>query len=214
VPAVTDATRPESNLFGQPPVDVTALYVPTLNYVVTGLQQTDRIRPRDGKLIPTIQVAFQVPGSPGNFTILIDNYAFTYANPLEYMNERSYLIRSLYSLPAVLPPYVPYGGYATGVVLTLDTATATTMPDGSGAVAWTGTIMPRGVAATARFEVTALGDADPSLVSNPIPVTASDTAQPLSGTLGPLDPGKYTVQLTADSSLGLGLSPLLVVTIP
>src|SRR5262245_59468865 len=124
MPAVTDAARPASNAFGQPPVDVTELYVPTLDYVVTGLLQTDRIRPRDQKLIPTIQVSFQVPGSPGNFTILIDNYAFTHANVLEYMNARSYLIRSLYSLPAVLPPYIPYGGYATGVIITLDSATA------------------------------------------------------------------------------------------
>jgi hypothetical protein len=61
--------------------------------------------------------------------------------------------------------------------------------------------------------VTALGDADPTLVSDAIPVAASDTAVPVSGTLGPLDPGKYIVQLTAQSSLGIGLSEQRVVTI-
>src|SRR5213076_3549618 len=110
MPAVTDAFLPEQTLFGTPPVDVTALYEPTFDYVVTALLQTDRIRPRDGKLIPTIQVSFQVPGLPSSHTILIDNYAFTHANPLEYMQRRAYVIRGLYALPELLPPYVPLGG--------------------------------------------------------------------------------------------------------
>ncbi len=204
----------EPTLYGTPPVDVTALYQPTLDYVVTGLMQTDRIRPRDQKLIPTIQVTFQVPGLPGHYTILIDNYAFTHADPLEYMRARAYLIRGLYAIPQVFPPYVPIGSYASGVLITLTSATPTTMPDGSGAVAWAGTIYNRDVSAVARFEITALGDADPLLVSDPIPVAASNNVASVSGTTGPLDPGKYTVQLTADSSLGIGLSALRVVTIP
>src|SRR5437868_7489766 len=110
----------EPTLFGTPPVDVSDLYKPTLDYVVTALLQTDRIRPRDQKLIPTVQVSFQIPGLPSSHTILIDNYAFTHADPLEYMRERAYLIRGLYAIPAVLPPYVPLGGYATGVIFTLD----------------------------------------------------------------------------------------------
>jgi hypothetical protein len=214
VAQITDAAPIASGAYGTPPVDVTALYQPTPAYVVIGLTQETRIRPRDGKMIPTIAVLFRVPGLPGNFTIRIDNYAFTHADPLEYMRERSYVIHSLYALPEVLPPYVPLGGYATGVIVALDSATATTLTGGAGAVAWAGSIFPRGVDATGRFEVTALGDADPMLVSDPFTVAASDTAVPVSGTLGPLDPGKYTVQLTADSSLGIGLSPLRVVTIP
>jgi hypothetical protein len=204
----------EPTLFGTPPVDVNDLYKPTAAYIVTALQQTDRIRPSDQKLIPTIQVAFQIPGLPGNYTILIDNYAFTHVNVLDYMYQRSYLIRGLYAIPEVLPPYVPLGGFATGVILTLDIPTAVKLSDGSGAVAWAGTVWGRNESVTARFEVTALGDADPMLVSDAIPVAASDLAVPVSGTLGPLDPGKYTVQLTAQSSLGIGLSVLRVVTIP
>jgi hypothetical protein len=204
--AVTDYAPPAVEKFGYPAVDAAALYVPTTEYVVLTLAQEDRLRPRDQKLIPTIAVSFSVPGLPGVFTIRIDNYAFTHANPLEYMQERSWLIRSLYALPARLPDFVPLGGYASGVVVSLDSVSGVHEADGSGAVAWAGGIFPRGVSATARLEVTALGDADPSLVSDPIAVAASDATVPLAGTTGPLDPGRYTAQLTAESSLGIGLS--------
>jgi hypothetical protein len=199
--------------YGEPPVDVTALYEPTTAYQVIGLSQETRIRPRDQKLIPTIAVSLTVPPFPGVFIIRIDNYAFTHADPIAYLNERAYLIRSLYALPERLPPYVEPGSYASGVYVVLDSASATTLADGSGAVAWSGQINPRGVAATARVEILALGEPDPTLVSDPIDVAASQDTVPLSGTVGPLDPGKYTVQLTASSSLGIGLSILRVVTI-
>jgi hypothetical protein len=204
----------EPTLFGTPPVDVSKLYEPTLDYVVTALLQTDRIRPRDGKLIPAVQVSFQIPGLPSSHTILIDNYAFTHANPLDYMQERAWLIRGLYAIPETLPPFVPLGGFATGVILTLDSATPAKLPDGSGAVAWKGSAWNRNVDSAVRFQVTARGDFDPLLASEPIPVAASPTAVPISGTLGPLDPNVYRAQLTAESSLGIGLSSELAVTIP
>jgi hypothetical protein len=205
--AVTDYAPPAVEKFGYPAVDASTLYVPTDAYVVLTLAQEDRIRPSDQKLVPTIAVSFAVPGLPGVFTIRIDNYAFTHANVLEYMQERSWLIRSLYALPARLPDFVPLGGYATGVVISLDSVSGVHDAAGVGAVAWAGGIFPRGVSASARLEVTALGDAEPSLVSDPIAVAASDATVPLSGTTGPLDPGRYTAQLTAESSLGIGLSP-------
>lgn len=99
------ALPPSSTEFGVPAVDVSALYQPTTAYTVVGLAQEERVRPRDGLVIPTIAVSFVVPPHPGAFTIRIDNYAFTHADPLEYMNERAYLIRSLYALPTVVPPY-------------------------------------------------------------------------------------------------------------
>jgi hypothetical protein len=214
VAQIVDAAQLSSKEYGTPPVDVTALYQPTSAYVVRSLSQETRIRPRDGLLIPTIAVLFSVPGLPGNFTIRIDNYAFTHADPLEYMQERSYLIRSLYALPERLPPYVPLGGYATGVILTLDSATPTILADGSGAVAWAGTAWGRNVDATVRSQATAIGDFDPLIASDPIPVAASNFAVPVSGTLGPLPPDKYSVQLFAESSLGIGWSSVRVVTIP
>lgn len=106
MPAADDYAPGPLRTFGDPPVDVGELYVPTTNYQVLGLAQTDRIRPRDGLVIPTIEVSFKVPGLPGVFTIRIDNYAFFHADPLEYMRERSYLIRALYALPSKSPPYV------------------------------------------------------------------------------------------------------------
>lgn len=212
--AVADEVfRPDSTLYGTPPVDVAPIYKPTGEYVVTGLMQTDRIRPRDGKLIPTIQVSFQVPGSPGNFTILIDNYAFTHVDVLEYMRARSYTIRQLYAIPDQLPPYVPLGGYATGVPLYLDTAKEALQPDGTKAIAWTGRVNNRDTDATVLFEITELGGIEPTLVSDPVDAPASDLLVNVSGTTGPVDPGKYTVQLTAKSGLGLGLSSELVVTV-
>lgn len=102
---VEDYAPPAVHAFGTPPVDVGPLYVPTPAYLVIALEQTDRRR-RDGKIVPTIAVSFTVPGLHGVFVIHIDNYAFTHADVLEYMRERSYLIRSLYALPTVPPPYV------------------------------------------------------------------------------------------------------------
>src|SRR5712691_5058606 len=90
--------------FGAPPVDVTALYVPTTNYQVISLSQSERIRPTDQKVVPTVEVSFRVPGLAGVFTIRIDNYAFFHVDVLAYMRERAYLIRALYALPAVSPP--------------------------------------------------------------------------------------------------------------
>ena len=98
-----------------------------------------------------------MPGLPGQFVIRIDNYAFSHADPVAYVHERSYLIRSLYALPAKLPPYVEPGSYASGVYLTLDSVAAVKQADGSGAVAWTGSANTRGIAGAARVEVTALG---------------------------------------------------------
>lgn len=207
-------TPPASEAYGFPPVNVAPLYVPTVDYVVVSLAQEDRIRPSDGKLVPTIAVMFSVPGLPGQFTIRIDNYAFTHADPVAYLHERAYLIRSLYALPNVLPPYQQPGSYASGVYLTLDSVSATETASGADAVAWAGSANSRGAAATARLEVTLLGEFEPALVSDPVPLAASEATVPLAGVLGPLDPGRYTVQLTADSSAGIGLSPSRAVTLP
>jgi hypothetical protein len=109
VPAVEDYAPPHIRYFGEPQVDVGELYVPTPDYVVLSLAQIERIRPRDSLVIPTVEVSFRVPGLPGIFTIRIDNYAFTHADVLAYMRERSWLIRALYALPAKLPAYVDTG---------------------------------------------------------------------------------------------------------
>jgi hypothetical protein len=106
VPAVDDYAPGPLQTFGDPPVDVGPLYVPTADYIVLALSQSERIRPTDQKVVPTIEVSFRVPGLAGVFTIRIDNYAFTHVDVLAYMRERAYLIRALYALPAVLPPYV------------------------------------------------------------------------------------------------------------
>jgi hypothetical protein len=206
VPAVTDYAPPAAGAFGYPAVNVAPLYVPTDDWLVVSLAQEDRIRPTDQKLIPTIAVSFSVPGLPGVFTIRIDNYAFAHADVMGYMRERSHLIRALYALPGTLPPLVDPSAYGQQLTVALDVVTGVTEPDGSGAVTWHGSVVPHEATATARLEVTALGDADPMLVSDPSSVPPSDTAVPLSGTLGPLDPGRYTARLTADSPLGLGLS--------
>jgi hypothetical protein len=106
VPFAVDEFAPGPlRTFGDPPVDVGALYLPTTAYIVKSLSQSERIRPRDQKVIPTVEVTFVVPGFAGVFTIRIDNYAFTHVDVLEYMRERSYLIRALYALPERSPPY-------------------------------------------------------------------------------------------------------------
>ncbi len=89
--------------FGDPEVDVGPLYVPTADYVVKGVMQTERFPP-DGRVIPTIETIFAVPGVPGSFTLWIDNYAFTHADVLGYLRGRSAKIRRLYALPDVFPP--------------------------------------------------------------------------------------------------------------
>jgi hypothetical protein len=89
--------------FGDPPVDVGPLYVPTPDYVVLGLTQTQRLPP-GGRIIPTIETSFVVPGIPGTFTLPIDNYAFTHADPLRDLRGRSAKIRRLWALPDVLSP--------------------------------------------------------------------------------------------------------------
>lgn len=203
---------PETTSFGEPPVDVTALYVPTAAYVVTALDQEMRIRPRDGKLIPTVAVSFTVPGLPGTFTIRIDNYAFEHADPIQYMYERSYLIRGLYAIPDTLPPFDYGAQIGTKPIVTLDSAAATG-PTDARAIQWAGTVNPRGPAAVAHLEATLLGEFDPFLVSADIQVPASDVAEPFTGTLGPLDPGRYTVVFSADNRAGIGTSPARAVTL-
>ena len=103
---VDDVVPPNIRFFGDPPVDVGELYVPTTAYVVLALAQIDRIRPRDGLVIPTVEVTFRVPGLPGQYTIRIDNYAFTHADVLEYMRERAWVLRSIYALPTPPGTYV------------------------------------------------------------------------------------------------------------
>lgn len=118
MPAVTDAAGPATQTFGEPPVDVSELYAPTLDYVVLGLSQEERIRPRDSLVIPTIAVTFRVPGHTGTFTIRIDNYAFTHVDVLPYLQERAWLIRSLYALPAKLPSWSEVAPSSTTTVIT------------------------------------------------------------------------------------------------
>src|SRR5262249_60547655 len=174
--------------------------------------QTQRY-PTDGRIINTIDVSFTVPGVPGNHNILIDNYAFTHADPVQYLYERAYLLQSVIALPNQLPPF-DYGALiGAGPIVTLDPVVATTTTTG-GAVQWTGTVDPRGEPATATLEVTRLGDPDPTLVSDVMQVAASEFAVPLSGTLGPLDPGKYTATLNADNGKELGASLARLLTIP
>ena len=106
MPTDTDYAPGPLATFGDPPVDVAALYVPTADYIVLALSQSERIRPTDQKVVPTVEVSFRVPGLAGVFTIRIDNYAFFHVDVLAYMRERAYLIRALYALPTTLPPYV------------------------------------------------------------------------------------------------------------
>jgi len=89
-------------VYGDPPVDVGELYLPTDDYEVMSLNQTTR-EPADGRIIPTIEVGFYVPDLPGAHTILIDNYAFTHADVLSYMRGRAARLRRIMALPTVLP---------------------------------------------------------------------------------------------------------------
>ena len=197
---------PGADVYGTPPVDVSRLYLPTNEYVVQSVNQTTRY-PAGGRAIQTIEVDFAVVGLPGIYSILIDNYAFDHADPLEYLRHRTYTIRELWALPERLPPYVPVEGIVTAPVVSLDVVTAVADPAGGGSAQWEGTINPQGFDAIAHLEITALGDFDPTLVSADIPVAASPVAVNVTGTTGPVDPGLYTVVLTADNRHGLGSSP-------
>jgi hypothetical protein len=203
---------PGADNYGEPPVDVGPLYIPTDFYEVQAINQTQRY-PSDGRIINTLDVSFLVSGVPGIHNILIDNYAFTHADPIEYLYERSYLLKAAMALPEQLPPF-DYGQLAQpGPIVTLNPVVATTA-NGLGAVQWSGSVNPRGQAATATLEVTALGDADPTLVSGTYTIGATDTYVPLADVLGPLDPGKYIVTLTANNGFAVVPSMERVLTIP
>jgi hypothetical protein len=203
---------PATQNYGDPPVDIGPLYIPTDFYEVQAVSQTQRY-PSDGRIINTLDVSFLVAGVPGIHNILIDNYAFTHADVLEYLYERSYLLQSAMALPTMLPPF-DYGAVSQpGPIVSLDPVEAVSSPLGA-SVRWTGTVNPRGLDATATLEIYALGDADPTLVSPTYNVPASTTAQPLADTTGPLDPGKYIVTLTANNGLAVVSSIERVVTIP
>jgi hypothetical protein len=101
------AQAPDIETFGAPPVDVTPLYETSTAWRTVGLSQEERVRPRDGLVIPTVAVSFVVPPFAGIYTIRIDNYAFTHADVREYMDERAYLIRGLWALPEQLPAFQP-----------------------------------------------------------------------------------------------------------
>lgn len=94
---------PASESYGDPPVDVGPIYVPTDTYTVQSVNQTIR-EPGDGRQIPTIEVSFTRPNDLGSHQILIDNYAFTHADVLGYLRGRSARIARIYALPEQLPP--------------------------------------------------------------------------------------------------------------
>jgi hypothetical protein len=203
---------PEAESYGDPPVDVSILYLPTAEYEVQTVNQTVRYD-RTGRAIQTIEVDFQILGLPGLYSILIDNYAFDHADPLEYIRHRVYTVRELFALPERLPPYVAVYGIVTAPIVTLDSVMEAQVAGVGAFVQWSGTINPQGYDAIAHFEITALGDPEPTLVSEDLPVAASTTAERISGETGPVDPGTYTCQLTANNRHGLGLSAERVIRI-
>ncbi len=83
--------------FGDPPVDVGPLYVPTEDHVVLSVYQTERYM-SDGHPIPQIAVVFAVPGLPGSFTRRIANYRFGTGEALGFLQARAEQIRALYAL--------------------------------------------------------------------------------------------------------------------
>jgi hypothetical protein len=196
---------PEAERYGDPPVDVSILYLPTAEYEVQSVNQTVRYD-RTGRAIQTIEVDFQIVGLPGLYSILIDNYAFTHADVLEYIRHRVYTVRELFALPERLPPYVAVGGIVTAPIVTLDSVEAVPDPAGGGSAKWAGTINPQGYDAIAHFEITPLGGIEPALVSEDLPVAASPTAVVLAGATGPVEPGTYTCVLSANNRHGLGTS--------
>jgi hypothetical protein len=203
---------PEAERYGDPPVDVSILYLPTAEYEVQSVNQTVRYD-RTGRAVQTIEVDFQIVGLPGLYSILIDNYAFDHADPLEYIRHRVYTVRELFELPERLPPYVAVGGIVTAPIVTLDALVAVPDPAGGGSASWSGTINPQGYDAIAHFELTARGEIDPALVSEDLPVAASPTAVVLAGVTGPVDPGTYTCVLSANNRHGLGTSAARVLRI-
>jgi hypothetical protein len=84
-------------LFGDPPVDVAPLYVPTPDHVVLSVYQTERFM-STGKRIPQIGVVFAVPGLPGTFTRRIANERFDDPSALAFLQQRAEQIRALYAL--------------------------------------------------------------------------------------------------------------------
>jgi hypothetical protein len=83
--------------FGDPPVNVGPLYVPTADHVVLSVYQTERYM-SDGHPIPQVAVVFAVPGLPGSFTRRIANYRFEQGVALEFLQARAEQIRALYAL--------------------------------------------------------------------------------------------------------------------
>jgi hypothetical protein len=83
--------------FGDPPVDVGPLYVPTPDYIVLSVYQTQRFPP-DGRVIPQIATTFTIPGLPGQYIIRLDNYGFEHGDPLGRLRTRAALIRALYDI--------------------------------------------------------------------------------------------------------------------
>jgi hypothetical protein len=94
---------PGATFYGEPPVDVSEIYLPTDDYFVQGANQTIRY-PRSGRVIPTIMVSFEVPGLNGLHTLMVDNYAFTHADVLGYLRGRAARLRRMTALPERLPP--------------------------------------------------------------------------------------------------------------
>jgi hypothetical protein len=84
-------------LFGDPPVDVAPLYVPTVDHVVLSVYQTERYM-GDGHAVPQIAVVFVVPGLPGTFTRRIANYRFEQGVALQFLQARAEQIRAIYAL--------------------------------------------------------------------------------------------------------------------
>jgi hypothetical protein len=83
--------------FGDPPVNVGPLYVPTADHVVLSVYQTERYM-SDGHPIPQIAVVFAVPGLPGTFIRRIANYRFEEGVALRFLQDRAEQIRELYAL--------------------------------------------------------------------------------------------------------------------
>lgn len=98
MPVAADQWTPlQGQPFGDPPVDVAPLYVPTVDHVVLSVYQTERYM-SDGKQVPQIAVVFAVPGLPGTFTRRIANYRFATGEALEFLQARAEQIRALYAL--------------------------------------------------------------------------------------------------------------------
>jgi len=160
VPQVGDEAPIQETLFGEPEVDVGPLYVPTENYRVLSVSQQMRYPP-DGRVIPDIEVDFVVPDLPGRHIRLIDNYAFTHANVLNYMEERAYLIRQLYALPGRLPPYGEVPPTPGPPAATMISAQGYLDENNVRGVLLAGSVQPRGEVTSYHFEVRELTGGPP-----------------------------------------------------